>query len=173
MTAHPILSILLALAATLPAYAAPAITHDDGVNAHPGIDAIYQRFHEGYASLDASVVSDLYTKDALYLSPQSEMKHGRDEIHQDFVHMFESADGAGEQLDIRFRIVKREVREDLATDVGYFTLVRTSADGENSSDGKFVVVAERDAEGTWRFSVDGYSSNQPWKPSEEASTETE
>ena len=49
----------------------------------------------------------------------------------------------------------------------------TSADGENSSDGKFVVVAERDAQGTWRFSVDGYSSNKPWRPREEASPETE
>ena len=59
MTARPILSILLALAAALPASAAPAVTHDDGVNAHPGVDAVYQRFHEGYATLDATTVSDL------------------------------------------------------------------------------------------------------------------
>jgi ketosteroid isomerase-like protein len=63
---------------------------------------------------------------------------------------------------IDFEIVDRTVREDLAVDVGYYTLTTTPAaeSGERPgrSVGKFVTVAAPEADGRWRFRVDAYNT---------------
>ncbi|HMB70059.1 MAG TPA: hypothetical protein VKU85_12140 [bacterium] len=143
---------------------APPVSHENGVPAHAGVDALYEGMHQGYASLDADGVGRLYTETAHYLSPQKDIKRGRTAIGEGFAGMFARAGERGEHLDIRFRIVKRQARDDLVADVGYYTLRRSSGDGSGEDTGKFVTVAERDASGAWRFSVDGYSAIRPWQP---------
>jgi uncharacterized protein (TIGR02246 family) len=137
------------------------VSHDPGVAPHAGLDDVYARFRDAYATLDADALGTLYTEGALYLSPTRDIQRGRDAIDASFRSMFERAKDRGETLDIRFHIVDRQVHDDLATDVGIYTLARSS-DGETKSDrGKFVVVALRDADGVWRFHVDGYSAMPP------------
>jgi len=57
------------------------------------------------------------------------------------------------------------VDKTMGYDVGIFTL-RTFKDGKeiNSGQGKFVVVTVKDADGKWRFQVDGYSGLRPSPP---------
>jgi ketosteroid isomerase-like protein len=62
-------------------------------------------------------------------------------------------------LEISFRIVQRQVDKNLAYDVGVYTLTSFNQKGESSKDsGKFVVVARREKDDSWRFQVDGYSA---------------
>lgn len=142
----------------LPAALAAQATHRPGAAPHPGLDAVYAAFSKAYETLDPATVANLYTEDALYLEPQSDVLRGRKAILDNFTGFFGSVREAGSTIRIRFEIVDRQVAGDLATDVGYFTLSRATKDGRDStSRGKFVVVGKKQADGAWRFHVDSYS----------------
>lgn len=154
-----LLPLLLGLAATAEeASPPPVVTHAPGVAPHAGIDAVYQKFDAAYQALSAEAVAALYTEDALYLSPASDVLRGREDIERSFRPMFVQAKGDGSRLRIRFEILDRGVEGDLGYDVGYYRLERTAADGTSGTgSGKFTVVSKRGQGGTWRFHVDGYS----------------
>lgn len=133
-------------------------TLDKGVAAHSGVDDIYRRFTEGYRKLDAAQVANLYTEDALYLAPGTDIQRGRKVIEELFTNFFRSVHSSGARLEITFQIINRSVAGDLATDVGIYTLTQSKADSPpRSSRGKFVTVARRDRDGVWRFQVDTYN----------------
>ncbi len=122
------------------------------------IDRVYQRFSAAYDSLDPDALADLYTEDALYLSPQGDVAQGREEIRARFARSFDRTRENRQQVAIAFSFVDRGIDRDLAYDVGHFLLVRTVDGAEVSrSRGKFAVVLERGADGAWRFQVDAYS----------------
>ena len=121
------------------------------------IDLVYQKFTTAYANYDSTTIAELYTEDALYLSPGGEIEVGRDLLVQGFAGMFRRAKSNGEQLDISFKILKREVIQSTAYDVGYYHLVRTSEQGVRKSTGKFITILEKNESGMWQFTVDGYS----------------
>lgn len=152
-----ILCCLALAAAGAGAQDEPVVRHGPGVEPHAGIDAVYQTFHEGYRTLTPETVAGLYTEDALYLSPSSDVRRGRSAIEDNFRSYFDQVRGEGGALRIRFEILDRRVSGDLAYDVGYYILQRTSGDETSTHRGKFVVVARRGADGTWKFHVDGYS----------------
>lgn len=137
---------------------AKPLTLDKGVTAHAGVDEIYRRFNEGYRKLDAAQVAGLYTEDALYLAPGTDIQRGRKVIEEVFTSFFRSVRESGARLEITFQIVGRSASNDLATDVGIYTLT-LSKEGSppRSSRGKFVTVARRDRDGVWRFQVDTYN----------------
>ena len=131
---------------------------EPGVAAHKGLDEVYLRFSAGYRNLDPQAVSNLYTEDAFYLSPDSDVKRGREKILAEFSGFFDSVKKGGGSLAISFQILGRQISGDLAYDVGIYTLTRKNAKGEaRAARGKFIVVARRASNGEWRFQVDGYS----------------
>jgi len=68
-------------------------------------------------------------------------------------------------MTISFQIVQRKADQNLAYDVGIYT-IRQYKDGKQVGDagqGKFIVVAVREKDGKWRFQVDGYSDLKPPK----------
>lgn len=135
-----------------------ALTLEQGVVSHKGLDDIYIRFAEGYKTLDPAAVANLYTENATYLPPEGDVMKGRQNIAKSFVGFFDSVKQRKGRLQISFRIVQRQVDTNLAYDVGIFTLTSFNEKGESSTgSGKFVVVAKRGEDGIWRFQVDGYS----------------
>jgi uncharacterized protein (TIGR02246 family) len=131
---------------------------DESVTAHEGLDAIYRRFTEGYKKLDPAMVANLYSETAAYLQPGTEIEIGRDKVLASFTKFFDSVRQRNGRLEISFRIVQRQAGQDLAYDVGIFTLTSFSGEGEErTSKGKFFVVAKPEKDGVWRFQVDGYN----------------
>jgi len=131
---------------------------EKGVVPHAKIDDVYRRFSEAYKKLDAEAVTNLYTDEALYLAPGSNVERGREKILTTFSSFFNSVKTSGGSLTISFRILERRVSGDLAYDVGIFTLTRKSAKGEERiGRGKFVVVVRRMKNDEWRFQVDAYN----------------
>ncbi|QQS41857.1 MAG: SgcJ/EcaC family oxidoreductase [Acidobacteriota bacterium] len=132
--------------------------HDPGVKPHAGIDGIYAKFSKAYDDLEPAGVANLYTDDAAYLSPGSDVMIGRDKILSNFTSFFESVKARKRKLDIRFRILQREVGDGLGYDIGIYTITSTGADGTSTVNrGKFVVVTKKGKDGVWRFQVDGFS----------------
>lgn len=131
---------------------------EKGVPAHSEIDAVYKTFSEAYRTLDAEKVVNLYTENAAYLPPNSDILQGRAAIRPTFQSFFDWIKNEGRTMTISFQIFQRKVDKNLAFDVGIYT-IRQYKDGKEtgSGQGKFVVVAVKEKAGKWRFQVDGYS----------------
>lgn len=131
---------------------------------HKGIDAVYAQFSKAYASLDVELVTNLYTENAAYLAPGSNIQNGRAEIKAGFKSFFDWVKKNGQTMTISFQIFQRRVDKKIGYDVGIYT-IRQYKDGKEVStgQGKFVVVAVKDKDGKWRFQVDGYSDLKPEK----------
>jgi uncharacterized protein (TIGR02246 family) len=159
----PILALLLAL--PLLASCAPEGPAGDVAGepeTPPGLDALYDRFRAAYDELDLEALADLYAEDALYLPPGGGIRQGREAVREGFATFFGWAQENGMAVAIDFEIVDRTVQDDLAVDVGYYTLTTTPPAGSDErpgrSVGKFVTVAAPDADGRWRFRVDAYNT---------------
>lgn len=132
------------------------------VAAHKEIDAIYKTFSEAYRTLDADLVTNLYTENAAYLAPNENIQQGRVEIRKGFQSFFDWIKKEGRTMTISFQIFQRKVDKSLGYDVGIYT-IRQYKDGKEvgMGQGKFVVVAVKEKDGKWRFQVDGYSDLKP------------
>jgi uncharacterized protein (TIGR02246 family) len=149
---------LPAPAQTLDKMAEGALVLGEGVAAHSGLDEIYRRFSDGYKKLDPAVVANLYTETAAYLQPGGEIDIGRAKVLETFTKFFDSTKQKNGRLEISFRIVQRQAVQDMAYDVGIYTLTSFRENGETRvSKGKFFVVAKPEKDGVWRFQVDGYN----------------
>ena len=152
------MALFVMLATPVHAAEPSALVHDPGVIAVPELDQIYEQYSQAYSHLDAKAAAALYTRDALYLQPGRAIPQGRAPIQESFSRFFQHSRVVGLRLRISFRIIVRQMSEQLAYDVGVFTLV-TSRDGEEvgRSLGKFVIVSRPDDDGTWRFQVSSHS----------------
>lgn len=134
-------------------------------DAAAGLDDLYERFRAAYASLDLDALVGLYVEEALYLPPSGGILEGRGAVRESFSGFFEWAAENDVAVELVFHVVDRTLHEDLAVDVGYYSLTTTppaeSGDPPGHSVGKFVTVAERDDAGEWRFRIDGYSPAPP------------
>jgi uncharacterized protein (TIGR02246 family) len=142
----------------------PELTLEKGVSPHKGIDPVYAQFSEAYRTLDTAKVSSLYTENAAYLPPNSDILVGREQIRPSFQSFFDWIKKEGRTMTISFQIVQRMVDTKLAYDVGIYT-IRQYKDGKevNKGSGKFVVVAILGKDGKWQFQVDGYNDLKPEK----------
>lgn len=138
------------------------LTLEKGVSAHREIDAIYKTFSEAYRTLDADLVTNLYTENAAYLAPNNDIQQGCPEIRKGFQSFFDWIKKEGRTMTISFQIFQRKVDKSLGYDVGIYT-IRQYKDGKEvgMGQGKFVVVAVKEKNGKWRFQVDGYSDLKP------------
>ncbi|MEX2190570.1 MAG: DUF4440 domain-containing protein [Bacteroidota bacterium] len=157
-----ITAFVFSLGATLPAQTDKVLLLDPEVKPHKEIDKIYRVFSQAYNKLDPALVSNLYGESALYLAPGRDIQRGREVIHVSFKGFFDWAKEKGRTLGISFRIVERQVTENLAYDVGIYTL-RGSGGGmpDGEDQGKFIVIAKKGDDGRWYFQVDGYSAVKP------------
>jgi uncharacterized protein (TIGR02246 family) len=131
---------------------------EQGVSPHKGLDEVYRRFSEGYKKLDAQSVANLYSETAAYLAPGTNVEIGRPKVLDNFSKFFDSVKRRNGRMEISFRIFQRQVDNNLAYDVGIYTLTSFNDKGEpRTASGKFVVVAKREKNGTWLFQVDGYN----------------
>lgn len=138
--------------------AAGVVTHAEGVEPSAALDGIYARLSDAYRALDADAASAVYTEDVSYLPPGSPVLSGRAEAREGFAAFFEALRKEGKTAEISFEVLSRGSSADLGWDVGVFTL-RTAKDGTEPSTarGKFVVLARRGADGTWRWQVDAWN----------------
>jgi uncharacterized protein (TIGR02246 family) len=145
---------------------AGVVTHADGVPLSAALDGVYARLAAAYRALDAEAASAVYTEDVSYLPPGSPVLRGRAEARRGFASFFEALRKEGKSAQISFEVLSRGTTRDVGWDVGVFTL-RTAKEGTEPSTmrGKFVVVARRGADGTWRWQVDAWNDlGRPKEP---------
>lgn len=137
------------------------VSHATGVAPHAELDAVYGRFASAYGALDAAAAAAVYAEDASYLAPDAPLVRGRAGTRKGFASFFDALRKAGKTASLSFEVLARETFTDGGFDVGTFTLA-TAKEGETSTlRGKYVVVARKGTDGTWRWKVDAYNGLEP------------
>jgi uncharacterized protein (TIGR02246 family) len=141
----------------------PDLVLENGVKPHREIDAVYSSFTKGYRDLNVDLVADLYAEDANYLAPGKMMTDGRIKIRESFASFFDYVKKEGQTMEIKFRILHREVDQKLGFEVGIYT-INSFKDGKQigTGQGKFLVVTKKIGN-KWYFRFDGYSNLEPQK----------
>jgi uncharacterized protein (TIGR02246 family) len=113
------------------------------------IRAANRSFMDCFKRGDAAGLAALYTGDAKLLPPDSQMMDGTDAIRS----FWQGAMNMGVK-EATLETVEVESRDDLAYEIGRYTLVIQSKGGESTTaKGKYVVVW-KNLDGGWRLHVD-------------------
>jgi ketosteroid isomerase-like protein len=146
-----------AVAVILAGATAPAVAQDRATE--EALRKVYARFTEAYRQADAEKVANLYTEDAYYLQPNSEVLQGRDSVlgvFRRFLDPIRRQQKPGPA--IYFDILERKISGSIGWDVGYYRMGPAGADSASSKrGGKFIVLWRKDRDGQWRIHADGYS----------------
>lgn len=127
------------------------------------IEQVNQQFVEAFKAGDVATMASLYAEDAVVLAPGEEMVHGRAAIQESMAAQLPP--GVQE-----FSLATMHVGAEgsLAYEVGTYSLTFQPEGQPSVSDaGKYVVVWERQADGSWKLKADIWNSNAPPMPPEE------
>jgi uncharacterized protein (TIGR02246 family) len=122
------------------------------------IDKLRSDYQSAFNSNDASAAAAHFTETAVSMPPNHEALSGRQAITDDMVAMFE---GMGAELTISSEEV--EVAGDWAFDRGTYTMKLTpKGDGDPMEDkGKYIVILEKQADGSWKLAREVWNSDNP------------
>lgn len=141
------------------ACAGPAPEAGSDGRAAAALDSVYATFAAAYDSANVQLLMDeVYHPDAFYLPPDSPILQGQDYFRGQFSFLERYARAGGPGPGIEFEIVDREIRSDLAYDVGTYTIRPPNAPDAEGTRGKFIVIWKRGQDGEWRIWADGFSS---------------
>jgi uncharacterized protein (TIGR02246 family) len=119
------------------------------------IEANNQRFAAALTAGDAAGAASLYAGDATLLPPNAEGLKGREAIER----FWQGGIAAGiSRVDLE--TLQLEPADGLAIEVGRYTLeIELDRDEPAIEVGKYVVVHKRQPDGSWRWAIDIFNSN--------------
>lgn len=142
MRSTALVALGLLCAATVPLAAQDKATDQ-------ALTAVYARFTEAYRQADPQMVANLYTEDAFYLQPDSDVLQGRPKVmgvFQSFLGPIKQQGKPGPT--IYFEILERKISGNLGWDVGYYRMGPPGSDSATAKrGGKFIVLWRKDADG--------------------------
>jgi uncharacterized protein (TIGR02246 family) len=121
------------------------------------VNAVAQAFHDGVANRDAAALASLYADNARFMPPGMEPCEGRAQTQSAMQLLL---DTGARSLDLE----PLEVREadNLTIEYGRYRLGIEPEGGEAVTDvGKYLVVHERQADGSTKIAYDIFNSNTP------------
>jgi ketosteroid isomerase-like protein len=121
------------------------------------VDAVAQAFHDGVANRDAAALASLYTENARFMPPGMEPCEGRAQTQS---AMQQLLDMGARSLDVE----PLEVVEagNLTIEYGHYRLGIEPEGSEAITDlGKYIVVHQRQADGSTKILYDIFNSNMP------------
>ncbi|HUF29941.1 MAG TPA: SgcJ/EcaC family oxidoreductase [Gemmatimonadaceae bacterium] len=109
---------------------------------------------------DAAGIASLYTDDGVLLPPNSEIVQGQANIQQALQAFIDAG-----MTNVDFTRVAAGTSGDLAYEIGRYSLdLRPQGAAPITDIGKYVIVARRQSDGTWRLIADIFNTSQPPAP---------
>ena len=125
-----------------------------------GIEAATEAFLTAFRANDWGALATMYTEDAVLLPPNAPAVVGRDNIQE----FFESGESFGS---IEIETAEIEGYSDLAYVRGTYRVTTAPEEGESLSDsGKFLEIRRKQADGSWLYARDMFSSSVPMPEAE-------
>lgn len=131
----------------------------DIASVRKAIEAGNAKWVEAFNRGDTAGVAASYTDDATLLPPNNEMIQGRQGIQKFWSGAIEMG-----LKDASLTTVDVGGSGDTAYEIGKYTLKIQAAGQEGVTDsGKYLVVWQRQANGTWKLHADIWNSSLPWE----------
>jgi ketosteroid isomerase-like protein len=115
---------------------------------HSHIDEILVKFVAAFNNGDAATVASFYSVDAALIPPGAERVDGRSDIQA----FWQGAIDSGMTI-VDLHAVEVDARNDIAGEVGEFTLNVPGDSGSTNIDGRYIVIWKR-VEHTWQLHRD-------------------
>jgi uncharacterized protein (TIGR02246 family) len=159
---HLVTSLLvIALAGCSPAPQNPAPTAPPAAADTSGVDKIREAFMEAFIASDAARVADLYTADAVIMPQNQPAMTGHDAILNYNKGFFDT-------FNAKLTLTPEETKifGDMAFDRGTYTMELTPKAGGAAimDDGKYLVLLQHQADGSWKVFRDIDNSSRPAAP---------
>jgi uncharacterized protein (TIGR02246 family) len=120
------------------------------------VDELNAQLIRGLETGDAGTVAGVYADDAKVLAPNAGPVEGAPAIEV----FWSDAIGQGVR-GAKLETVSLDERDDLAVEVGHYTLFTEPGGGDVIDTGKYLVVHRRQPDGSWRYGIDIWNSSQP------------
>lgn len=128
----------------------------DVAQAREAIEGVDREWEQAANRGDAAGLAALYTDDAYFLAPNMELVQGRENIRQTLQAFIDAG-----MSSVDFTSVDVGVSGELAYEVGRYSL-EIGPEGQRVTDtGKYVIVARRQPDGSWKLVADMFNSSQP------------
>ena len=121
------------------------------------VNSVAQAFHDGVANRDAAALASLYAENAKFMPPGMGVCEGRAQTQSAMQLLL---DMGARSLDLE----PLEVREadNLTIEYGRYTLgIEPEGGGAVTDVGKYLVIHERQADGSTKIAYDIFNSNTP------------
>ncbi len=122
------------------------------------VKAIPEQWAAAYHANNLEAVVQLYTQDAARIPPNEENQEGKEAIRNHLESEFAEYTSEGEIV-----VIDAKVSGDLGFARGIYKGTSTSSTGGDSIeyDNKFVVVFQRQADGSWKTIIEIWNDNPP------------
>ncbi|MGY1632192.1 YybH family protein [Geodermatophilus sp. SYSU D01186] len=117
------------------------------------IDALNATFIKGVEKKDAAMMASVYAPDGRVLAPGTPAVEGRAAIEEFWKGMLDQGVESG-----TLKTLTLVEQGDLAVEEGQYEI---RAGGAVVDTGKYVVVHRRQPDGSWKFGIDIFNSDQP------------
>lgn len=108
------------------------------------IEAAWKQAYEGG---DAAALASLYTADAIFLAPYTGATHGRAAIEARYTEQFGMSSGR----QVTVNRTDQGASGDLSYGIGTYTAVMMMGDASIADNGKYITIAKRGADGSWKI----------------------
>ena len=122
-------------------------------NPHTHIDEVLVKFVNAFNDGDSKTVASFYSEDAALIPPDSDRVDGRSAIQA----FWQGAIDAGMTI-VDLHAVEVDARDDIAAEVGVFTLNVPGDSGSTDVNGRYIVVWKR-VDHTWQLYRDIWNTN--------------
>lgn len=148
-------ALLFLAAACAPA---PATPPDTSAQDRAAIDAVRDAWVAGYNAADADALANLFTEDAIAMPAEQPTITGRAAIRQHYADTFAAGKGTASVTP-----QETQLMGDWAYDLGTFSGTFTPAAGGDamSVEGRYIVVLQRQTDGSWKIARDIDNSATP------------
>lgn len=122
------------------------------------LEQIDRRWEQAFNRGDAAGVAVLYTDSGFLLPPNADIAQGRQGVQQTLQGFIDAG-----LKNIKFTTVDVGVSGDLAYEVGRYSvdIHPQGAQQAVKDEGKYVIVARRQPDGTWKLVADIFNTSQP------------
>lgn len=140
---------------------AAAATSSDAGDARQAIDAAMARYIDAVERGDTAAIAASFTDEPIIVMPSGPAMKGRSEVAQGFTEML----AASSVKDLRSANVDRIVSGDIAVETGTFevTMQPKAGGAEVTDKGQYLVVWQRQRDGSWKMARGFNRSDMPPK----------
>lgn len=128
----------------------------DRAGLREAIEAINAQFTEAVNAGDAAAVAAFYTDDATLMPPEAEMVQGMAALREFWAAGF--ADGG---FPLTLKTVSVDGAGEFAYEVGTWSIPAGEGEGATPAQGKYLVVWQHVADGSWKLHADIWNANTP------------